>query len=794
MSPRKNARTGGAAGDAEVLNNTRRNGAAMLDALREAGADVSKPRSIRCPFHEDHNPSAGIYKTKSGIWRFKCHGCGFGGDVFDVRARASGRDLADVLRDERGAGGERGRTSSRNGSTVQHLPGCTLARYAEAKCLPVDFLRRLGVTEINYQGVHAVRIPYPGPGGADGPVRFRTALEGADRFRWKSGAKITLYGLDRLADARKAGYVVLTEGESDCHTLWYHEEPAVGIPGASNWSDGRDAPHLEGIATIYVVREPDKGGDSLLARLADSRLRDRVRIIHLGDFKDPSGLHVDDPERFAERWARARARATSLADELAQEALRRHEELAGEAAHLIREPDILSRFAAELERAGVVGEERTAKLVYLAATSRLLDKPVSVAVKGTSSAGKSHTTQETLRFFPPEAFYALSAMSERALAYSEEPLKHRTLVIYEAAGMSGDFGTYLLRSLLSEGRIRYETVEKTPEGLRSRFIEREGPTNLVVTTTAVRLHPENETRLLSLPVTDTQAQTAAIMNRIAEGQAEAIDYAPWHALQTWLAGGESRVVVPFARDLARSIPPVAVRLRRDFGALLSLVRAHALLHQGTRERDAGGRIIATIADYAAVRGLVADLIAQGIDSTIPPVIRETVGAVEKLIGGTDAEASVAQAAKALNLDKSAASRRCRAALDAGYLVNREDRRGRPARLVIGEPMPDDLEILPRPEVLHGCTVDRGDSHPLPPTGRGEPGTGEHLAVDDGEPHHFSPAPCPSCGRSRWWRLVGREGPATCGTCHPPVGPEARGEAVVWIGSEAGDDKHGGRAA
>ena len=34
----------------------------------------------------------------------------------------------------------------------------------------------------------------------------------------------------------------------------------------------------------------------------------------------------------------------------------------------------------------------------------------------------------------PSAFYALTAMSDRALAYSDEPLKHRHLVTYEAAG------------------------------------------------------------------------------------------------------------------------------------------------------------------------------------------------------------------------------------------------------------------------------------------------------------------------------------------------------------------------
>jgi hypothetical protein len=62
--------------------------------------------------------------------------------------------------------------------------------------------------------------------------------------------------------------------------------------------------------------------------------------------------------------------------------------------------------------------------------------------------------------------------------------------------MASDFATYLIRSLLSEGRLRYETVEKNKEGLVPRLIEREGPTGLIVTTTSLRLHPENETRML----------------------------------------------------------------------------------------------------------------------------------------------------------------------------------------------------------------------------------------------------------------------------------------------------------
>jgi hypothetical protein len=134
--------------------------------------------------------------------------------------------------------------------------------------------------------------------------------------------------------------------------------------------------------------------------------------------------------------------------------------------------------------------------------------------------------------------------------------------------------------------LPYETVEKTSEGMKPRLTEREGPTGLIVTTTLPRLHPENETRLLSLTVTDTQDQTRSVLAALAEERAaEGPNLEEWRALQEWLEAGERRVTVPFAGQLAALVPPIAVRLRRDFGAVLNLVRAHAILHRASRERD-----------------------------------------------------------------------------------------------------------------------------------------------------------------------------------------------------------------
>ncbi len=294
-------------------------------------------------------------------------------------------------------------------------------------------------------------------------------------------------------------------------------------------------------------------------------------------------------------------------------------------------------------------------------------------------------------------------MSDKALAYSQEPLSHRFLVLYESAGLNSETATYLLRSLLSEGHIRYETVESTKNGLEPRLIERPGPTGLIVTTTALQLHPENETRMLSLTVTDSREQTNSVLMAIADEDKPEVDITEWGAFQEWVAQGGTRVMVPFGKQLASRIPPVAVRLRRDFKIVLTLVRAHALLHRENRSRNPQGRIVAELDDYRIVRELTAAFLAEGAEMSVPETVRETVLAVEELLA-SHPEVTVNEVAGRLGLDKSAALRRVRNAIRRGFLVNQEDRKSRPAKLVMGDPLPEACSLLPSARELSGCTV------------------------------------------------------------------------------------------
>ena len=345
--------------------------------------------------------------------------------------------------------------------------------------------------------------------------------------------------------------------------------------------------------------------------------------------------------------------------------------------------------------------------------------------------------ETTCRFFPPEAVLEYTAMSQRALVYSPDNYQHRTLVLYEVValreGVEDDLTAYFVRSLLSEGRISYPVTVRDKEGggFTTKTIVKEGPTGLIFTTTRPRIHGENETRVLSVTSDDTRAQTLRVFHALAADNGAGPDLSEWRQLQSWLQQAEHRVAIPYAAALAELVPPVAVRLRRDFGALLSLIRAHAILHQANRSRDQQGRVVATIdGDYQAVAALIGPLVAEGVGSTVSAATRETVDAVDALTAAHPTGVTAQAVAARLNLDKSNVSRRLSVAGSSGWLINEEDHRGKPGRWKVGEALPDDLDILPTVAVLRAVADDIATADDGEPAGQdGDDPTGCAVARD-----------------------------------------------------------------
>ena len=659
----------------------------------------------RCPAHEDNHPSLSVGATADGTPLWHCHaGC-----TQAAVLEAAGLTFRELL----------GRDQDPGAKTL------TIAELAFAKRLPEAFLRSLGVAD----GRGGVKIPYADESGTTVAIRTRSAMRG-NRFRWRSGDKTRLYGLERLRAIRTAGWVLLVEGESDCWTCWFHGIPALGIPGKSTWRS-EWADHLTGL-DVVLWQEPD--APDLAARIAGC-LPDFTLIKAPEDTKDLSEAQIrgDDVVVLLKSLKAAAPKVSEL--------LRRHAEQTGErladaAAAVLDHPDPIALVEAELVARGYGGDVRVPLLGYLAMTSRVLAlrpgaMPAHTLFKGPSSGGKNHALRAGLDLLPEEAFYVIDAGSARVLIYDTEPLAHRVVVFSEADSLPRDEdnpAASAIRNLLADGHLHYKVTVADPlaGGFTVLTIDKPGP-SVLLTTSTQNLGPQLMTRLFEVEVPDEPEQLRAAL--AAQARLELGPPPPPNeallAFQAHLQGlAPIEVFVPFAKELStllgRQIS--GPRILRDYQRLLALIKAAAVLHVNRRERDAPGRLVASVDDYTVVHRLLAPAFEASTGASSR--IRDTVAAVARLLDeAPDAPVSVTEVAQALHISMPSASRRVRDAVAAGWLVNDEQRRRQRAKLRPGEPVPADGG-LPSPDELRAAVA--GRSVPETPHPEGLSGIPENV--------------------------------------------------------------------
>jgi hypothetical protein len=649
-----------------------------------------KSLRLRCisPTHNDEHPSLFVNERT-----FKCFACDFKGDVFDWLEVETKCSKSEALK---------------KAANLAHIDlpsshsspgGCTLADYATAKRLPEAFLQSMGLKDISYNNSPAIRIPFYGPDGREISTQYRVRLNkvpgGDGRFLFKKGAKAAIYGQDRPFGEQ----VVLVEGVSDVLTLRYHGIAACGLPGASQWKEERDAPLFENVQKIFVVLEPDTGGETLKRHLSGSSVRAKVHLVTLPNFKDVSAMHIADEAHFKECFAAASQSAVALEETLHVQETRAREEAYEVAKELLHDPRLFEKIEDAIRAGGYAGDLTPPLMAYLAITSRVLPRPINLSFVAPSAAGKNKAVDDAVRLMPPEAVYQLSAGSPRALIYESQSFQHVMVVLREADSISfAEDGpaSSAIRAIVDDNQMRYAVVEKDSDGRqRTRTIEKAGPTGLITTGIKSVAH-QLGTRVLEMPIPDNEEQTRRILDEVAKRAtgrvSKEIDRAPFHALQRFVALSEVSVVVPFAEQLLGLIPAEVVRMRRDAEKLISGIQAVALLYQCQRQRDAEGRLIATLEDYGVARELLAPAFEIIQAEGLTPAVREAV--LE--IGEDETGVTVAELSRRLGLSQTATRNRVKGAMAGGWLTDEEerDRRGRSARLRRGQPLPEARSPLP----------------------------------------------------------------------------------------------------
>jgi DNA primase len=303
---------------------------------------------------------------------------------------------------------------------------------------------------------------------------------------------------------------------------------------------------------------------------------------------------------------------------------------------LLSSPDLFDRISQDTETLGYVGEDVNKRLLYIAASSRKLDDPISVIVLSESASGKSYLVDTIRKLIPAEDVLAMTSLSEQALNYlPEDGLMHKFLVMGEA--VHGDIVEHQLREMLSAKELsRLVTTKDEKTGaLTSRMVRKEVIVSAIMSSTNYDINAENASRSFVINTDESAEQTRSIHKiqrkkysleryRAKEENIPRIIH-QHHCAQRLL---EKRVIVnPFA-DLL-DFPSSMMRARRDHERFMDLIACVCFLRQFQKEAQEEGGLAYIACDLEDYR-VAHDLMQAILPSTLTNFPKAAMGLYEQL--------------------------------------------------------------------------------------------------------------------------------------------------------------------
>jgi hypothetical protein len=246
--------------------------------------------------------------------------------------------------------------------------GVTLEDYASAYKLPPEFLKSCDVSQRKKANVPRVLMPFYDFSGKNLGTRVCSSLNGSSSLIWKKNSKIAPYGLwkirDLLHNCRKNEElnekIIFVEHEVDAQILWFYGFPAICIPDQTSWKPD----WIEFISEheIYVWQSPGLKGKKFVDRVskvfADFKVIQPLKNVQY--IRDYHLVGNDIPGLLVKLFETAIPFSEILDEEKIQEI-----EKITELAKPLMNSDVLDVVVKQCKKLGVVGEERTIKLLYL---------------------------------------------------------------------------------------------------------------------------------------------------------------------------------------------------------------------------------------------------------------------------------------------------------------------------------------------------------------------------------------------------------------------------------------------
>jgi hypothetical protein len=275
----------------------------------------------------------------------------------------------------------------------------------------------------------------------------------------------------------------------------------------------------------------------------------------------------------------------------------------------LQNPNLFDEIVKDTETLGYVGEETNKKLMYLAATSRLLDDPISILILSESGSGKSYLVDTVKKLMPPEDVIDVTSLSDQALNYMGD-LEHKFMSLSEA--VHKDVIEHQLREMVSKRELsRLVTKKNEKTGImRTEQVKVKAVVSLVMSSTNYNVNAENASRAFMMYADESDEQTSRIYmqqmtKRTFEKQKFKQQIEPEIVRKHVSAQRMLQNYMVVSRfDTASFFPKSMMRFRRDherFGDLIAVVCFLRQYQKEVKERDGVLYIECDLKDYEIAR-------------------------------------------------------------------------------------------------------------------------------------------------------------------------------------------------
>lgn len=283
----------------------------------------------------------------------------------------------------------------------------------------------------------------------------------------------------------------------------------------------------------------------------------------------------------------------------------------------LKKPDLIDKIDKLIQKAGVVGEESTRRLLFIIASTYKMTHPLHALVQGSSGSGKSHLINTIGNCLPSEDVMSMTRVTSKSFYhYSNDELVNKLMLIQDYDGLDEE-AQYAFRELQSAGTVSSSTTYKDRFGnITSKVKTVKSHFASLLATTKAEVYYDNMSRSVILGVDETEEQTIRIIEHQNRKLAGLVDVKEEEQARLFLQNcirciDKYEVVNPYA-DKVR-LPIEAKMLRRLNNHYQAFVKQITLLHQHQREKDEHGRLIAEPRDLKMACDILFDAIMLKVD-------------------------------------------------------------------------------------------------------------------------------------------------------------------------------------